>query len=56
MSGVQQTGQCLTTLSAVNQGSDSASQTRREQHEVTQVVLTCTGTVGMAAEMFYHFR
>lgn len=54
-SGVQQTDQCLTTLSAVNQGSDSESQTRKE-HEVIQVVLTSTWTAGMAAEMFYHFR
>lgn len=55
-SGAQQTGQCLTTLSAVNQGSDWESQTRKEQLEVIRVILTCTGTVGVAAHMFYHFR
>lgn len=34
-SGVQQTDQWLTTVPAVNQGSDTKSQTRKEQHQVS---------------------
>jgi len=50
--GIPQTGQWLTNFFALSQVSGADSQTRKERHQVTQVVPTSTGTVGMAAESF----
>lgn len=42
----------MTKFFGLNQVPDSDSWTRKEQHQVTKVVPTCTGTFGMAAELF----
>lgn len=44
--------QWLSSLFALNQVSDTDSQAGKEQHQITQVVPTSTGAVGMAAELF----
>lgn len=48
--------QWLSSLFALNQVSDTDSQTGKEQHQITQVVPTSTGAVGMAAELFGRTR